>query len=83
MMFGDKWCAWMEALMFNSSLSVLVNRSPKKDFKVTRGLRQGYPISPFLLIFIAKGFAGLLYQMVALGEFEPFHLNDSIDVELL
>lgn len=51
-MFGDKWCAWMEALVFNSSLPVLVNGSRKKDFKVTRGLRQGYPISLFLFILV-------------------------------
>lgn len=37
--FGTKWILWMYALVFNSSLSVLINGSPTYDFRVERDLR--------------------------------------------
>lgn len=46
--FGLKWGRWMEACVFNSSMLVIVNGSPTKDFKVKMGLKQGDPLSPFL-----------------------------------
>lgn len=45
--FGLRWCEWMEALIFNSSMSILGAGSSTEDFKVSRGLRQGDHISPF------------------------------------
>lgn len=37
--FGKRWMQWMEANIFSSWMSVLVNKSVTKDFKVSRGLR--------------------------------------------
>lgn len=72
----------MEALVFNSSMSVLLNGSPTKDFKVSLGLRHGDPISPFLFLLVAEGFSSLLFQTVSSREFKAFHLNISTHVEL-
>lgn len=47
--FGSISMGWMEACNFNSHLFILFNGSPIQDFKVGRGLRQGDPLSPFLL----------------------------------
>lgn len=33
--FGARWRQWMEALIFNSSVSILVNGSPTEDFVVS------------------------------------------------
>ncbi|XP_058775772.1 uncharacterized protein LOC131650047 [Vicia villosa] len=41
MCFGEKWRSWMEALIFNISMSILVNGSTTRDFLVSRGLCQG------------------------------------------
>lgn len=69
--------------MFNSSMSVLGNGSPTKDFKVTRSLRQGDPLSPFIFILMTEGFVGLMNQVVSLREFKGFHFNDYTHFELL
>lgn len=37
--FGETWVRWMEALIRNSWMSIFVNGSSIKDFKVGRGLR--------------------------------------------
>ncbi|XP_058747108.1 uncharacterized protein LOC131620105 [Vicia villosa] len=58
--FGPRWMRWMEAGVFNSNMSILVNGSPTDEFKVHRGLRQGDPLSPFLYTIVAEGLAGLV-----------------------
>lgn len=34
--FGSSWLKWMEGMVFSSSVSVIVNGSPTKDFEVCR-----------------------------------------------
>lgn len=52
--FSAKWIAWMEACVFTSSMSVLVNKSATKDFKVGRGLRERITCLHFYLCFLWK-----------------------------
>lgn len=55
MAFGSKWLKWMQGLMFTSSKSILVNNSPTNDLVVSKGLRQGNPLSPFLFLLVTEG----------------------------
>lgn len=45
--YGESWIIWMNVLVFTSSILVIVNDRPTKEFKMERGLRQGDPISLF------------------------------------
>nr|GEV00544.1 RNA-directed DNA polymerase, eukaryota, reverse transcriptase zinc-binding domain protein [Tanacetum cinerariifolium] len=52
--FGSKWCQWIRSCLFSASVSVLINGSPSKEFKMEQCLRQGDPLSPFLFLIVAE-----------------------------
>ncbi|XP_058760864.1 uncharacterized protein LOC131634228 [Vicia villosa] len=70
--FGDRWMKWMDACIFTSHMSVLVNGSATKEFKVTKGLRQGDPLSPFLFVLAMEGLTALVRKSIEVGDFKPF-----------
>ncbi|XP_058768559.1 uncharacterized protein LOC131642300 [Vicia villosa] len=80
--FGSRWMRWMDACIFNNHMSVLVNGSATKEFKVQKGLRQGDPLSPFLFVLAMEGLTALVKKSVEVGNFKPFMYgeNDSMDI---
>ncbi|XP_058733030.1 uncharacterized protein LOC131604618 [Vicia villosa] len=81
--FGNKCCEWIEACIFNSSVSILVNGSLTKDFWTKRGLRQDDPLSPFLYTLIAEGLVGMVRMAVEGGRFEGYKVTDNLNINLL
>ena len=47
--------------------SIRINGKPRGHIIPTRGLRQRDPLSPYLLLFCAKGLSGLIRQWVERG----------------
>lgn len=62
--FNRKWRSWISVCLHSSSVSVLVNGSPTKEFIMCKGIRQGDPIAPFLFLVVAEGLSGLVSCVV-------------------
>ncbi|GAU23839.1 hypothetical protein TSUD_380010 [Trifolium subterraneum] len=76
--FSELWRQWMQACIFQSTMSVIVNGSPTGDFKVGKGLRQGDPLSPFLFLIVAEGLTGLMNKAVENGRFHGYKVSNNI-----
>jgi len=53
MAFPVLWKKWIKECVTTVTASILVNGSPTEEFSFERGLRQGDPLSPFLLLLVA------------------------------
>ena len=64
-------------LVLLASFSVLVNGYPTSFFKVSRGLRQGDPISPILFVILAECLGRFVDNMVLKGDFVGLNPSSS------
>jgi hypothetical protein len=81
--FADGWRRWIRACVFQSSMSVLVNGSPTRDFIVGKGLRQGDSLSPFLFLIAAEGLTGLMCKAVNSNLFHGYKVSNNISFHTL
>ena len=52
--FGEIWRAWIKECIAIPSVSIMVNGTPSKLFKMGKGLRQHDPLSPFLFFLVTE-----------------------------
>nr|GEX66411.1 reverse transcriptase domain, reverse transcriptase zinc-binding domain protein [Tanacetum cinerariifolium] len=77
----DKWCAWIEACLKSSFMSVLVNGSPTAQFILERRVRQG---DPFLFILTVEDLNAMVNDAVDKGVFKGIKVRtDNIVVSHL
>lgn len=77
MRFDPKWIAWIRSLFESSRVSVLVNGSPTEEFRPSRGLRQGDPLSPLLFNLIGEVLSCMLNSAHGNGLFEGVAIQGS------
>jgi hypothetical protein len=81
--FGNKWRKWMKACVCNGQLSVLVNGCPTEQINISKGLKQGDPLAPFLFLLVAEGLSAPSQRAVTLGFFKGFQVSAEVSVSLL
>lgn len=52
--FGNRWRFWIRGYLASSRASVLINGSPTKEFPISKRVRQGDPLSPFLFLLFME-----------------------------
>ncbi|GKD39945.1 RNA-directed DNA polymerase, eukaryota [Tanacetum coccineum] len=67
--FDSKWIAWIQACLSSSYTSIFVNGSPTSEFKISRGLRQGDPLSLFLFIIGMEGLHAAIEDAISSSYF--------------
>ncbi|CAK8577968.1 unnamed protein product [Lathyrus sativus] len=81
--FGSKWLKWIKDSVLSSYMSVIVNGSQTQDFKLMKGLRQGDPLSPFLITIVVEGLAILVRRAAEAGILRGFEVIEGVSYNLL
>lgn len=79
MNFGPSFCFWVQLLYSDIFSSVLINGYKSHLFPVTRGARQGCPLSPLLYIIVAETIASAIRKDPSI---EGFKLMDGQVVKI-
>lgn len=58
--FPESWCSLVFKCISSVSFSVRINSVFSEDFKPTRGIRQGDPISPYLFLLCSEGLSCMI-----------------------
>ncbi|GKB83006.1 RNA-directed DNA polymerase, eukaryota [Tanacetum coccineum] len=81
--FGLKWRSWIQGCLNSAMGSILVNGSPTSEFKFSKGLKQGDPLSPFLFILIMESLHLSFNNLVNVGLYNGIQINESLNLSHL
>ncbi|CAL1404087.1 unnamed protein product [Linum trigynum] len=73
--FDDRWCRWVSSCIRTVNFSILFNGEAAEEFKPSRGIRQGDPLSPFLFILMSNALTFLIDKAVSQNQLKGIRLN--------
>ena len=59
---GEKFIKWVQVLRANANIKIINEGWTTRPFKVTKGLKQGDPLSPYLFLFTIEPLAHKIRQ---------------------
>ncbi|GJX41068.1 putative RNA-directed DNA polymerase, eukaryota, reverse transcriptase zinc-binding domain protein [Tanacetum coccineum] len=81
--FDIKWHSWIKGCLLNARASVLINGSPTNEFVISRGLRQGDPLSLFLFILVMEGLHAFICKAVNMGIYKGISIGNNLSLSHL
>ncbi|KAL6202665.1 hypothetical protein ACLB2K_026371 [Fragaria x ananassa] len=75
--FGHGWVSLLRACVCSVSFAVTLDGKTGDYFSPSRGLRQGDPISPYLLLFIFEVFSSLIQRACEVGSLYGIKLSEN------
>lgn len=75
--FCEQWRLWMKQCISSATISILINGSPTREIQLSRGLRQGDPLSPLLFLVAAEGLSGLISRAIDTQLLEGFEIGNN------
>nr|GFC95938.1 cysteine-rich receptor-like protein kinase [Tanacetum cinerariifolium] len=76
--FGSRWRTWINNCLMSARTSILIDGSPTSEFSLKRGLRQGDPLSPFLVIIVMEGLHMALNDGISSNIFHGVKIGSNI-----
>jgi len=73
--FNPSWISWILNMISSVLFSILVNGSPSPTSNSSRGLRKGYPLSPYLFIILVEGFGHYLKEDLLEGHLKGLSIS--------
>ena len=74
--FSTKWRQWIFLCISTVRFSILINGSPCGFFESSRGLRQGDPLSPLLLVLVMEALGRMLNKAINDGHVSGFGVGN-------
>ncbi|GJT69456.1 RNA-directed DNA polymerase, eukaryota [Tanacetum coccineum] len=75
--FGSKWRSWIRGCLNSGMASILVNGSLASEFQFHRGLKQGYPLAPYLFILVMESLHLSVTRVIEAGIFTGVRIDPS------
>ena len=71
---------WIMGCIESTSFVVLINGAPSSFFRPTRGIRQGFPLSPFLFLLVAEALSRLIHQYKEVKKIEGVKVSSTKEI---